>query len=59
MIAEGCELEDIEALVPNELPNTLNDLKNRALGLLKEREITIHEVPTDAGFEYVMGNLNP
>lgn len=36
LIEKGCELEDIESLLPDKLEITISELKNEAMGLLKE-----------------------
>lgn len=35
LIECGCELEDIRDLLPQELDKTINELKNRAIGYIK------------------------
>ena len=36
IIEEGCELEDIESLIPDSLLGTIKELKERAIKILKE-----------------------
>lgn len=44
IIEKGCELEDIDSLLPKELMTTICDLKNEAINLLMEYK-TIDNVP--------------
>lgn len=36
ILERGCELEDIELLIPDKLLKTINELENRALALLND-----------------------
>lgn len=42
LIELGCELEDVESLIPNKLNSTLDSMYNKTIELLRKSEINVN-----------------
>lgn len=42
LIELGCELEDVESLIPNKLNSTLDSMYNKTIELLRKSEISVN-----------------